>query len=96
MIFLQLKLNTRLFYNKNCSQHWCSRKRQKLAKIAKNDDPNIDLGRATDKRFDQMTEMKMKMFGYLGIFYGHLVHLMAIWYILWSLVYFSCFGMLHQ
>jgi hypothetical protein len=39
----------------------------------------------------------------VGIFYVHLVHFTAIWYILWPfgifkviLVYFSRFGMLHQ
>jgi hypothetical protein len=39
----------------------------------------------------------------VGIFYGHLVYFMVIWYILrpfgtfhGHLVYFSCFGMLHQ
>jgi hypothetical protein len=39
----------------------------------------------------------------VGIFYGHLVHFMVIWYILWTfgifcgnLVYFPRFGILYQ
>jgi hypothetical protein len=39
----------------------------------------------------------------VGLFYGHLVYVVTIWYILWAfgtslghLVYVSSFGMLHQ
>jgi hypothetical protein len=31
-----------------------------------------------------------------GIFCGHLVHCVVIWYILWSFDVFSAFGLLYQ
>jgi hypothetical protein len=31
-----------------------------------------------------------------GIFYGHLVHFTFVWYVLFNLVYFTHFGILHQ